>query len=63
MILVVRDESKDEREEGNNDEEGEDGVLNLEEERIFTAISKIEKRPKIEVPKFSRNLNLKELTN
>ena len=35
--------------------------MNPEEERIFKAIAKIEKRPKFNVPTFSRKLNLKEL--
>ena len=45
MNLVVRDESEDKREEeGNIGQEGEDEVLNLEEERLFRAISKIGKK-------------------
>ena len=61
MNLNVRDESEDEVEgEGNSDqEEGE--ILNQEEERLFRAISKIGKSPKIEVPAFSGNLNPEEL--
>ena len=35
--------------------------MNPEEERIFKAIAKIEKRPKFNVPTFSRKLNLEEL--
>ena len=54
MNLNVRDESEDETEE--EDQEGEAEVVNPEEERLFRAISKIGKRPKIEVPTFSGNL-------
>ena len=63
MNLVIRDESDDEREgEGKFDqEEQEEEVLNLEEENIFKAITKIGKRPKFNVSTFSRNLNSKEL--
>ena len=59
MNLNVRDESEDEAEE--EDQEGEVEVVNQEEERLFRAISKIRKRPKIEVPTFSGNLNPEEL--
>ena len=59
MNLNVRDESEDETEE--EDQEGEAEVVNPEEERLFRAISKIGKRPKIEVPTFSGNLNPEEL--
>ena len=47
MNLTVRDETEDEREgEGQVDqEEQEEEVLNLEEEKIFKAISKIGKKP------------------
>ena len=62
MNLAIRDESEDEREEGQaNQEEQEEEVLNLEEEKLFKAITKIGKRPKFEVPIFSRKLNPKEL--
>ena len=57
--LPIRDESEDEDEVEENVEEKV--VINLEEERLFRAISKIEKRPKFEVPTFSRNLNPEEL--
>ena len=61
--LTVRDESDDERErEGKVDkEEQEEEVLNLEEEKLFKAITKIGKRPKFYVPKFSQNLNPEEM--
>lgn len=36
-------------------------VLNLEEERLFRAISKIGKRPKFYVPIFFGNINPEEL--
>ena len=58
MNLTIRDESEDEREEGQVDQdEQEEVVLNIEEERIFKAITKIGKRPKFDVPTFSGNLN------
>ena len=45
MNLVVRDESKDETEEGqvNQEEQEEEEVLNLEEENLFKAITMIGK--------------------
>ena len=58
--LNVREESDDEAEE-NFDQEGEGELLNPEEERLFRALSKIKKRPKIEVPTFLGNLNPEEL--
>ena len=60
MNLNVREESDDEVEE-NFDQEGEGELPNPEEERLFRALSKIEKRTKIEVSTFSGNLNPKEL--
>lgn len=61
MNLNYREESEDEAKgEGNsNQEEGE--ILNQEEERHFQAISKIKKRPKIEVLEFLGNLILEDL--
>ena len=49
MNLTIRDESEDEREEGqmNQEEQEEEEVLNLEEEKLFKAITKIGKRPKL----------------
>ena len=35
--------------------------MNPEEERLFKAITKIGKRPKFDVPTFSRNINPKQL--
>ena len=62
MNLTIRDESEDEREEGKaNQEEQEEEVLNPEEEKFFKALTKIGKRPKFEVPIFSRKLNPEEL--
>ena len=61
MNLTIRDESDDEREEGEVDQEGQEEVLNLEEEKLFKAITKIGKRPKIDVHTFLGNLNLEEL--
>lgn len=44
MNLVVSDESDDEREgEGQVDQEEQEEVLNLEEEKLFKAINKIRK--------------------
>ena len=61
MNLAIRDESEDEREgEGKFDQEAKQ-VLNIEEENIFKAISKIGKRPKFDVPTFFGNINLEEL--
>ena len=57
--LLVRDESEDEDEVEENVRA--EAVLNLEEESIFRAISKIGKRLKFEVPTFLRNLNRKEM--
>ena len=59
--LPIRDESEDEDKVDENVEL--DAVLNLEEERLFRAISKIGKRHKFEVPTFLRNLNPEELIN
>ena len=58
MNLTVRDESDDEREgEGQVDqEEQEEEFLNLEEESLFKAITKIQKRPKLMFPHFYESL-------
>ena len=63
MNLTIRDESEDEREEGqvNQEEQEEEEVLNPKEEKLFKAITKIGKRPKFKVPTFSRKLNPEEL--
>ena len=61
MNLAIRNESEDEREEGQAAQEEEEEVLNPEEERLFKAIIKIGKRPKFEVPTFSGKLNPEEL--
>ena len=65
MNLTIRDESEDEREEGqvNQEEQEEEEVLNLEEERIFKALTKIGKRPKFKVPTFLGKLKPEELIN
>ena len=65
MNLNVRDESEDERDEGqvNQEEQEEEEVLNPEEERLFKALTEIGKRPKFEVPTFLGKLNLEELIN
>ena len=66
MNLIIRDKSEDEREEGQvnqeeQEEQEEEEVLNLEEERLFKALTKIGKRPKFDVPTFLGKLNPKEL--
>ena len=62
MNLAIRDESEDEREEGQvNQEEQEEEVLNPDEEKLFKALTKIGKRPKFEVPTFLGKLNPEEL--
>ena len=63
MNLVVRDESEDERAKGqaNQEEQEEEEVLNLGEEKLFKALTKIGKRPKFKVPTFSGKLNPEEL--
>ena len=63
MNLTIRDESEDETEEGqvNQEEQEEEEVLNLEEEKLFKAITKIGKRPKFEVSTFFVKLNPEEL--
>ena len=64
MNLTIMDENEDEGEEGQVDqEEKQEEVLNIEEERIFKAITNIGKRPKFNVPMFLRNFNLEELIN
>ena len=58
MNLTIRDENEDERDDVEVDqEEQEEEVLNLEEERLFKAITKIAKRTKFNVSTFSRKLN------
>ena len=37
--------------------------MNLEEEKLFKALTKIGKRPKFEVPSFSKKLNIEEFIN
>ena len=63
MNLSIRDESEDEREEeqANQKEQEQEEALNPEEEKHFTALTKIGKRPKFEVPTFLGKLNLEEL--
>ena len=57
MNLAIRDESEDAiKEEWNVEQEGEGEVLNQEEERFFRALSKIGKRPKMEITTFSGSL-------
>ena len=55
LNVVAGDESEEENEEEENirqEEEGEGKVLNQAEERIFRAISRLGKRPKIDVDYF-----------
>ena len=63
MNLAIRDESKDERGEGqvNPEEEEEEEFFNPEEERFFKALTKIGKRPKFKVLTFLGKLNPEEL--
>ena len=62
MNLTIRDESEDEREEGQvNQEEQEEEVLNPDEEKLFKALTKFGKRPMFKVPTFSGKINLEEL--
>ena len=64
MNLAERDESEDEREEGQaNQEEQEEEILNPDEEKLFKALTKIGTRPKFEVPTFLGKLNPEELIN
>ena len=65
MNLAIRGESEDEREEGktNQEEQEEEEFLNLEEEMLLKALTKIGKRPKFEVPTFLGKINLEELIN
>ena len=55
----ISDESEDDDEVEENAKV--EAILNLEEDKIFSAISKIGKIPKFEVPTFSGNLNPEEL--
>ena len=61
MNLAIRDESDDEREGKATQEEEEEEVLNPKEERLFKTITKIGKKPKFNVPTFSRKLNPEDL--
>ena len=64
MNLTVRDESEDEREEEQaNQEEQQEEILNLDEEKLFKALTKIGKRPKFDVPTFLGKINPEELIN
>ena len=58
MNLTVRDESEDEREEGQVNQEEQE-----EEENLFKALTKIGKRPKFGLPTFFEKLNWEELIN
>ena len=61
MSLIIRDESEDEREEGQANQEEQEEVLNPNKEKLFKALTKIGKRPKFEVSTFLGKLNLEEL--
>ena len=63
MNFSIRYESDDEREEEGQVNQEEEEAMNLEEQKLFKAISKIVKRPKFDVPTFLGNLNLEELIN
>ena len=63
LIVAAGDESEEENEEEEigYEGDGEGEVLNQVEERLFRAISKLGKRPKIDVGEFPGNLKLDEL--
>ena len=64
MNVAAGDESEEENEEEENigqEREGDGEVLNQAKERLFRAISKLGKRPKIDVHMFLKNLNPDEL--
>ena len=66
MNVVVGDESEEENEEERNIGQGWEGdgdFLNQAEENIFRAISKLVKKPKIDISMFLGNLNSDELIN
>ena len=56
MNLTIRDESEDERAEGQANQEEQE-----EEERLFKSLANIGKWPKFEVPTFLGKLNPEEL--
>ena len=62
MNFTLRDESEDEREEGQVNQE-EQEALNPKEEKLFKALTEIEKIPKFDVPTFLGKLNPQELIN
>ena len=55
MNIVTRDESEEEFEEGHPEQEVPEG--NPEEDRLLRAISKIGKRPKLDVPTLTGSMN------
>ena len=57
MNLAERDESEDEREEGQANQEEQEEVLNPDKEKLFKALTKIGKRPKFKVLTFLGKLN------
>ena len=62
MNVATGDESEDDEEEEIGQEgEGEEGIFNEAEERLFRAITKFGKRPTIDVGVFSGNLKPDEL--
>ena len=63
MNITVGGDSEEENKGGNIVQEGEgDGeFINQVEEKLFRVISKMGKRPKIDVNMFFGNLNLDEL--
>ena len=62
MNVAIGDESEeDEEEEIGQEGEGEEGIFNQEEERLFRAITKFGKRPTIDVGVFLGNLKPDEL--
>ena len=63
MNVAAGDESEEdeEEEEIGQEGEGEEGISNQEEERLFRAITKLGKRPTIDVCVFLGNLKSDEL--
>ena len=62
MNVATGDESEDDEEEEIGQEgEGEEGIFNQAEERLFRAIAKLGKRPTIDVGVFLGNLKPDEM--
>ena len=59
--LNPREESDDEGEEEGSNVEEEEEAIDQDQMRLIRAISNIGKRPRAEVPSYSKNLNPEEL--